>query len=641
MQSYIYLFFIVFSLPSSINSDECDQAMIEFLKQYNPLNFYNPIVNSGTGYNDFGKYDLCLANDFKYYLNKITFHVADEFVSNFEAYIGICIPEICYQDKKFEDWKVFINKYTQIPRENIQAIKSLEQNSKHQRIDAVSGTYIAITLIILLFTSGFVNAGKGWYYQRQYKDKEKVSNDNVDSSFINTCFNINNNYDQMFKEHKEKKDNAVGYGLQAMSMFVLIIVTMITVFTSYPIPIRNPEGTLEYVRNCAWQLLFNNTFCYDVLFFLFGFYFSYKISMGKLMTLSDVAYKIFYKFIRWYPAYLFIFFLYWKLLIYFFDGPVSGYLFNNEIQSCSKQWPFIVTLTQDIFYGLIYEESNANYYCFGWSWFIAAYMHYYIIGIALMYLYRLNSKAFFSLFSIVFVLFMGLELWILIAKGYGVTWYELGMKNQFRYFEDYYTKMFTRISPYLIGIIIGVMYRRHRKDSKEYQKNLIKQILCYVLGLSIMLFIIFIMKLGYTTGHDSLIEVWPIGLSVFYNFTCRKLFVIALFLIMVPLLRNDFYYFGGFLSENFFKHLSKLTVTAYLIQPTVIRYILLNARYQLYFDGWYILFYGIASIALSYVLAFLISLFFEMPMIGMKKYISEKRKIIIKKLEPLLPENVQ
>ena len=84
---------------SLIFSDECDNIMIEYLKSYNPLNFSNPVVNSGTGYNDFGKYDLCLDSKFKYYLQKITFkNTKDEFFPTFDAYVGLCIPDICYNE---------------------------------------------------------------------------------------------------------------------------------------------------------------------------------------------------------------------------------------------------------------------------------------------------------------------------------------------------------------------------------------------------------------------------------------------------------------------------------------------------------------------------------------------------------------
>jgi hypothetical protein len=84
-------------------------------------------------------------------------------------------------------------------------------------------------------------------------------------------------------------------------------------------------------------------------------------------------------------------------------------------------------------------------------------------------------------------------------------------------------------------------------------------------------------------------------------------------LIISPNLKNLFYYIGGFLNAKFFAYVNKLNLGCILIQPIIIRYILLNARYQLYFDGWYILFYGMATFALSIIISMILSLLFQIP----------------------------
>jgi hypothetical protein len=67
------------------------------------------------------------------------------------------------------------------------------------------------------------------------------------------------------------------------------------------------------------------------------------------------------------------------------------------------------------------------------------------------------------------------------------------------------------------------------------------------------------------------------------------------------------------INAKFFAYVNKLTLGCILIQPIIIRYILLNARYQLYFDGWYILFYGMATFALSILINIILSLLFQIP----------------------------
>ena len=137
----------------------------------------------------------------------------------------------------------------------------------------------------------------------------------------------------------------------------------------------------------------------------------------------------------------------------------------------------------------------------------------------------------------------------------------------------------------------------------------------------ILLASIFGMYFAYTRAHFQFVrEIGLIG-SVVYNFMIRKISIIALFMAMTALLSGKFYYIGGFLSEDCFGYLNKATIPAYLVHQMIIRFVLLNARYQLYFDGWYFLFYGTATLALSYVIGFFVYLLFGLPMHNLKKYL--------------------
>ena len=107
--SFFFILITFLILFSTISTDECETLILNFLKHYNPIDLANPLVSSGTGYNDFGKYDLCLDMNYKYYLYRISFNISYEKISpSFDAYIGLCIPEICYSDITFNKWKEFV-----------------------------------------------------------------------------------------------------------------------------------------------------------------------------------------------------------------------------------------------------------------------------------------------------------------------------------------------------------------------------------------------------------------------------------------------------------------------------------------------------------------------------------------------------
>ena len=677
MKAILIFLFFTFDF---IYADECDNIMVEYLKSYNPLNFSNPVVNSGTGYNDFGKYDLCLDAKFKYYLNKITFNTtSDKVVPTFDAYVGLCIPEICYDDTILENWKGFLNKYTGIKKENIEVIKPLELNALYSKFDTICIIFTVFFLIFFLFGSGLI------YYIIVLLGKEKKNtniievnnndnnvsistgtnkqsiNDSIVSRFNNNCIISNNNdrisipvktdnsrileenkrtnyvifdvIDTLFngrrnwylctKLPKEKNIKLI-YGIKAVAMFIVIFSSMITFYTSYPIPIRNPEGTMEYVRSFPWQFFFNNSVCYDILFFISAFYLSYKTINNSETSFLYSLKKILMKSLKYYPFYIIMFIIYWKFFIYLIDGPVGGYLFNNEIDSCNKNYPFILSMVPNLTLNFFSSEGTP-YHCFLYSWFISNEFHFYIIGVILLYIYKKNYKVFYPIFIFLFLSFCSIEIFILYKYEYGVTFYEQHHKNHNNYIENYYTKLYTRITPFLIGLLCGIFYtNRHNSNSSNIITNINKSTLIQILLLSIsymiMLLIIFGVYFIYAQSHTEFVNNINLLFKVMINFLFRKIYVICLFLIMIPLLSGKLYYLGGYLSEDCFGYLNKITMAAYLISHLIIRYILLNARYQLYFDGWYFLFYGTATIALSYVIGFFMHFLFVLPFKNLKKY---------------------
>ena len=676
MKRFLIYSILILSISYSLLEDNCNELMLEYLKNFNPMNFSNPVVSSGTGYNDFGKYDLCVENNFSYYLYQISFEIpTDKLVPSFSAFIGLCIPEICYNEKIFENWKELAESYLKLPKDNMTVIKTFEENNKYSKLNFSSIIILIVICFFVLFSSGCVKLIVNWCLGEsndiiEEEESQRLSNNviknEINSSvmdennnnsieinrisvpieqiknkinkrkngILNNLFDVNDNYQRMFDLPKDKKLKAV-YGIKTFSMIFIMFLSMIMTFTTYPLPIRNPEGTLEYIRSFFWQLFFNNTFCYDIYFFISAFYLSYKLSnKNKEETrFSYYCFKIFHKLLRWYPVYIIIFAIYYKYFIYTLDGPISGHLFNNEIESCQEYFPIILTILQDLTFGIFNgSKLNQNYLCYNWSWFSACLIHFYIVGCFLMYIYNKKPKAFYICCYTLLVICTGLEIFIFINKDYGITYYELHLKNNNQYFELYYSKVYMRISTYLIGLICGIYYAEKIKDENSSITNLkdnsFLKLTFYCSGLLIDLLIIFIGYFAYSSEYSIMLNKINLFIRVIYNVLSRKIFVLGFFFLMLPLLQNCYYYFGGFVNDDCYAFLNKILFTSYLINPLLIRFILLNARYQLYFDGWYILFYGAAAVTLSFICGFIFTLLFEIPMDNTKKYLfsNEEKK---------------
>jgi peptidoglycan/LPS O-acetylase OafA/YrhL len=643
---FLLLFFILLiNVKSDANFTKCKEIFENYLKNFNLMDITNPLVASGTGYNDFGKYDMCLEiKDSKYYLNKITFRTSgNEMLNKYDVYIGLCVPEECYEYERENEYiRSLIKKWLQLKDEDIENIYTNNYNNEIYKLDNLAVFSAILFLTILMFSSGLFKYI--FEYKKNKKDiieisdinnsnlnKEKNNEENLNKNpllcFVNKIFDFNYNFERITSIPKER-DIKLIYGLKSVSFFIIVFISMSYMFVAYKLPIRNPEGSLRYMRNIFWQFIFNNNFLYDIIFFTSAFYIAYKYTKNSENRNYDFKYfilKIFQKLTRIYPVYIIIFLFYYKFFGYFLDGPISGYFFKKELDDCKKNSYNVFLMLQDFLLGVPKKSDNYNYYCFEWGWFFSAYFHYYIIGCLLMYFYLKNKNSFYLVNSILLFIFITVELIQLIVKKFKITFYENFVNNKHFYYEIYYSKFYNRIIPYLFGILAGIWYANQNKNMNGFinknKDNIKINLLLYSIGVDLIILVILLPYFAYPQSNDKILEEKSNNfVCILYNFLSRKVFIFGLFLMMLPLLKNNFYYFGGFLNDDCFGKLNKLLLCTYLIHPILLRFILLNARYQLYFDGWYILFYGTACMVLSIFFGYIFCLFFEIPMDNFKKY---------------------
>ena len=643
---FLLLFFILLiNVKSDANFTKCKEIFENYLKNFNLMDITNPLVASGTGYNDFGKYDMCLEiKDSKYYLNKITFRTSgNEMLNKYDVYIGLCVPEECYEYERENEYiRSLIKKWLQLKDEDIENIYTNNYNNEIYKLDNLAVFSAILFLTILMFSSGLFKYI--FEYKKNKKDiieisdinnsnlnKEKNNEENLNKNpllcFVNKIFDFNYNFERITSIPKER-DIKLIYGLKSVSFFIIVFISMSYMFVAYKLPIRNPEGSLRYMRNIFWQFIFNNNFLYDIIFFTSAFYIAYKYTKNSENKNYDFKYfilKIFQKLTRIYPVYIIIFLFYYKFFGYFLDGPISGYFFKKELDDCKKNSYNVFLMLQDFLLGVPKKSDNYNYYCFEWGWFFSAYFHYYIIGCLLMYFYLKNKNSFYLVNSILLFVFITVELIQLIVKKFKITFYENFVNNKHFYYEIYYSKFYNRIIPYLLGFLAGIWYANQNKNMNGFinknKDNIKINLLLYSIGVDLIILVIILPYFAYPQSNDKILEEKSNNfVCILYNFLSRKVFIFGLFLMMLPLLKNNFYYFGGFLNDDCFGKLNKLLLCTYLVHPILLRFILLNARYQLYFDGWYILFYGTACMVLSIFFGYIFCLFFEIPMDNFKKY---------------------
>ena len=666
-----------FLINHNLNSSKCDDLIYEYLINFDPMNFTNPLVLCGTGYNDLGKYDNCLEYNFKYYINKIFFNITqDKFIKNFSIYTGFCLAKECYSKDIIDEYNKLIYQDTfNISLENVSVIMALEENNKFKKYDVIFIIFLIIFLILTFFTTGIITF---FYYKgcpcklkNEINDKinkinissakkinsitsisnyledqsediknnnyisnnsenNKQNNNEIEGSYLRLLFDISQNSKKLFNIDKKKLSSIKFiYGLKFIFIFIYMFCKMCSIFLTYPLPMRDPEGNLEYIRSFYWQFYLNmNYVSLDIYYFLCAFSLIYNHK--NFNNDKNFIFKIIHKFIKFYFAYIIIFIIYKYILIFCFTGPLVGYLFNNEIENCNKNFYKIIFGLQNFIFNN--NKENWNYNCFEWSYFIINLFYFYIIGNILLIIYNRNKKIFISVISFLFLSSMILEFILLFNNDYGINFYQYYVQNKNNYVENYEHKIYSKLSIYFFGLIIGY-YFKEKNDKNKSDKNINQNKYKFSFYLFLLNFLILIFFSYFFYDEDNEETMTIKYNKIFYLFI--NLFMNKLYLIcMIFIIKCLFVYQTLLLNNNFFLYFHKILLPVYLFATIFFKFLLIDSRYLLFFDGWYILFYGSGCISLSYIMSLLITLFYIIPFDNLKyKLFDEENFLMIKEEE--------
>jgi len=140
-----------------------------------------------------------------------------------------------------------------------------------------------------------------------------------------------------------------------------------------------------------------------------------------------------------------------------------------------------------------------------------------------------------------------------------------------------------------------------------------------ITGLTIMAVITF-------STYWSYEHPWSFGFRWFYHFFSKKVYIVGLFMFSFPLMLGNLYIFGGWLASDFFLPLAKLSFSVYIIHPFLIKYVIFNVRYGIYFNGFSLILQGTAFVVASYTCAIVACTLFEMPFQNVRDIFKSKIK---------------
>jgi len=347
-------------------------------------------------------------------------------------------------------------------------------------------------------------------------------------------------------------------------------------------------------------------------------------TMQKASVLKIIQ-GIFLRLLRIWPLFILIFLAYWKFFIFLLDGPYSGFIFNNEIESCQIQWPFMMLLVTNFTLGKF--EGPKYPWCMSWGWYIPNDFQLSIIGIVFLLIYLKNKKIFFfSMITMLIAAFVG-EFIEFYKYKIGVNIFDAGTGGA-EYMYVYYL-IYVRCGPYFIGYLLGIFYAEYKDAEKKNEdtktrrffnslKNVkLYYILSFILGWLIMLTIVFVVYFSY---HSE----WSLTGKVIYNVLSRKGFTIGFFMACLPIMMGNLQSLGGWLGHDFFLPLSKVSFAVYIIHPFIIRYIYYNYRNSIYFEMTFLLVMATSFIVVVFILSFFVCAIFEVPFMHLRLLLDKR-----------------
>ncbi|KAL0896182.1 hypothetical protein ABMA27_012127 [Loxostege sticticalis] len=424
-------------------------------------------------------------------------------------------------------------------------------------------------------------------------------------------FSMKANVLQIFDQTVGADTVPVVHGLRSLSMvWVIFGHTCIVVFKY-----ADNTALRAILEKSFWfQLILSAVYSVDTFFCLGGmlvtFLYFRTNSNGKLDLLTKGRRKftsgllqfiglIAYRFARLTAPYLFMLGVVEVTMKWFahnavFEPPAMDH------ETCPQYW----------WRNLLYINTlfPVEQMCMLWSWYLSDDTQFYAVSAILLILATSHFKLSVSLTGVLFVS-------SLFTTGY-VSWSNEHIPNSedpFTQFDKIYDKPWTRLGPYLVGMATGwILF----KTNLKIRMGRIWAIVGWVVCTGMFLFLIFGL---YQTELG-------VASAAVYSALSHSLWAACVGWIIIACSTGYGGWVRNLLAAPVFYPFSRVTYCAYLVHPVVLRYVAMHLTHPIHLGELlvFVLFLGLT--VMSFVLAFIISVAFEAPIVTMLKIISPQRK---------------
>ena len=568
---------------------------------------------SGMGFDDLGDYDGCNA------INKSNYALISMNYEQMRLLLGVCIeqeitPQLLLRDIQNSLYKC---KYcSKIDLNTVEIIISEEYSSKEIESSALviillmSIICIAVVCGTLLDHLMLHKGGKKFIKFREILVFFSLKRN------IGKLMTIENNYFPCLN------------GIKTIAANTLIVLHVF--FAEYAPATLNHQYKLERSTDLPHKLVLSLLSNVDVFLLISGFLVCFTTLRNLLRKEYTFTWKkyIISRLFRYTPAYYFTLLVYIFLLKHAGSGP-QWPLIKSTLGVCDNYWWGNFLYLQDLF-------PSADYPCAGWTWSIPVDLHFHMISPVIFKAYCKNKTLGYSM---CLLLMIGSMIYIGASShfyGFSPT-LTSGWSNNWQ-MRIIYFKPQARISPFLVGIVIGFIYLAHRHNIGDVAGTDVKQdasygekfeIFClqmlessncrawgYLYGISLMILSNFIVHGLDIYGED----YWIQPIKVLFLATHRFIFALGFSMVLLPVILGHCKPLKSFLEARIFSPLAKISYSLFLFHYCFIYYFFYIQKSAYLVDDYHLISNSIFFIVIGNIAAVFITLMVEFPILDLEKH---------------------
>ncbi|GAB1611147.1 hypothetical protein Ahia01_001401800, partial [Argonauta hians] len=355
-----------------------------------------------------------------------------------------------------------------------------------------------------------------------------------------------------------------------------------------------------YTKHFLFQGIINAFVSVDSFFLVSGLLVSYttlrtmKARGGKMNWL----YFYIHRYWRLTPPYMLLLLVYVPLFRYMGDGPMWLQQ-GTEYDYCRHSWYYNILYVNNIW------RSDTAKQCMLWTWYLANDMQFYVISpLLIIPLYK--SPLLGHILTILLLIVSMVTTAVLATINNYPAYYDLIPDA----FNTIYIKPYTRISPYLVGILYGFHLNRNR--GKIHINGTLSTVLWSLATISALCVVYGL----YNIMNGVVVSQW---VNVLYITLHKPVWGLCVGWVIFACYNGYGGYVNTLLSWKALVPLSRLTYCVYLVHPIVMVYYYFSQNYPVSGSMTVYVFQYFGILVASFMVAFVLSLAFEAPMLGLEK----------------------